>query len=482
MKVSTRIIAGYAILILLTVSVLVYQVYMIRQLNDINHELAGVNVDDVLTSLYLKYHEGLIEDGALKYYGTRYAQYLDQVQTFGDYLEKDLRELKASTTSESELKAIDKVSETWKAVQETLAFEELDPKTPEYLERAMLLNSQLDEFQEDSELVVVDVKAAMQNTSARSAETAASAVRVSRFAASLALVLSILVSVPIIWSITSRLGELGKATRAVAAGQFEHRMPAVGTDEFANLAGDFNTMAQRLGELDQMKKDFVSHVSHDLKGPLASTRETVHILLEEIPGPLNEKQRRLLGLCLKSSERLSGMIGNLLDVSRMEAGMMDYKIESCDLIPLARSAASELEGLAREKKLELLVESAVPEIRVDCDQGRITQVISNLIENAIKFSPVSSRALVRIDSKGDSAILSVWDRGPGVPMLSRTKIFDRFHQVNPGKKIAGQSVGLGLAICRTIVEAHGGSIWVEDNPGGGSVFFMKIKSSERVRA
>jgi signal transduction histidine kinase len=196
---------------------------------------------------------------------------------------------------------------------------------------------------------------------------------------------------------------------------------------------------------------------------------------------LNEKQRRLLGLCLKSSERLSGMIGNLLDVSRMEAGMMDYKIESCDLVPLARSAASELEGLARERKLELVVESTVPEIRIDCDHGRITQVISNLIENAIKFSPVSSRALVRIEANGEYAILSVWDRGPGVPMLSRTRIFDRFHQVNPGKKIAGQSVGLGLAICRTIVEAHGGSIWVEGNPGGGSVFFMKIKSSERVR-
>src|SRR4029077_14233157 len=194
--------------------------------------------------------------------------------------------------------------------------------------------------------------------------------------------------------------------RVVAEGQFSHRLPSSGSDEFAQLARDFNTMAHKLGELDQMKKDFVSHVSHDLKGPLASTRETVHILLEEIPGPLNEKQRRLLGLCLKSSERLSGMIGNLLDVSRMEAGMMDYKIESCDLIPLARKAASELEGLAREKKLEVIVDSTVPEMLVDCDQGRITQVISNLIENAIKFSPLSSKAHVRIESNGEYAILS----------------------------------------------------------------------------
>ena len=482
MKVSTRIIAGYVILILMTVAVLSYQVYMIQQLNEINRQLTGVNVDDFLTSLYLKYHEGLIEEGAVKYYGTRYGQYLDQVQDFGGLLEKDLRMLKSTATSQAELDAIDKVSRSWKSVQETIAAEENVPRTPENPERAVVLYRQLDALRKDSAQVAVEVQAAIQNAASRSTETAARAVRVSGIAASAAVLLGILVSVPIIWSITSRLRELGKATRAVAAGQFEHRMTTAGTDEFSSLAGDFNTMARRLGELDQMKKDFVSHVSHDLKGPLASTRETVHLLLEGIPGPLNEKQRRLLSLCLKSSERLSGMIGNLLDVSRMEAGMMDYKIESCDLVPLARSAASELEGLAREKKLELLVESAVSEIRVDCDQGRITQVISNLIENAIKFSPVSSKALVRIESKDDFAILSVWDRGPGVPMLSRTRIFDRFHQVNPGKKIAGQSVGLGLAICRTIVEAHGGSIWVEDNPGGGSVFFMKIKSSERVRA
>jgi len=475
------IIAGYVVLILLTVAILSYQVYMIQQLNDINGQLANANVSNVLTSQLLKFHELMIEDNAVKYHGTRYADYLVQVKEYGVELEKDLQSLKKNATSESELQAIEQVSRTWSDVQETIAAEENLSKKSDNPEAAIRLNDQLRMLSNDSQFVVAEAQTAINNAGDRSSKMAKSASRVSTIAAGAALLLSVLVSVPIIWSITSRLRELGRATRMVAAGQFEHRMPATGKDEFANLAGDFNTMAQRLGELDQMKKDFVSHVSHDLKGPLASTRETVHILLEEIPGPLNEKQRRLLSLCLKSSERLSGMIGNLLDVSRMEAGMMDYKIESCDLIPLARNAASELEGLAREKNLELVVDSTVSEMRIDCDQGRITQVISNLIENAIKFSPVSSKAQVRIEAKGEYAILSVRDRGPGVPMLSRTRIFDRFHQVNPGKKIAGQGVGLGLAICRTIVEAHGGSIWVEDNPGGGSVFFMKIKSSERAR-
>jgi two-component system sensor histidine kinase GlrK len=267
----------------------------------------------------------------------------------------------------------------------------------------------------------------------------------------------------------------------VAAGKFDHRLPSTGSDEFADLARDFNAMARQLGELDQMKKDFVSHVSHDLKGPLASTRETVHLLMEEIPGPLNDKQRRLLGLCLKSSERLSAMIGNLLDVSRMEAGMMDYTIEACDLVQLVLSSAAEFEGLAHEKKVDLAVEAAVSAIWAECDNGRITQVIANLLENAIKFSPQAGRVVLRVEASGAYALLSVSDRGAGVPKESREKIFDRFHQVNPGKKITGQGVGLGLAICRKIVEAHGGTIWVEDNPLGGSVFFVKLKTSKESR-
>src|SRR4051812_45729885 len=358
MKVSTMIIAGYVVLILLTVAVLSYQVYMIQQLNDINTQLANANVSNVLTSKLLNYHELMIEDNAVKYHGTRYTDYLAHLKDYGGELEKDLQSLKQNATSESELQAIEQVSRTWNAVQETIAADEKLGRKSDDPETTMRLNDQLMMLYNDSQFVVAEAQTAINNTATRSSKVAASASRLSIIAAGVAVLLSILVSVPIIWSITSRLRELGKATRMVAAGQFEHRMPATGTDEFANLAGDFNTMAQRLGELDQMKKDFVSHVSHDLKGPLASTRETVHILLEEIPGPLTDKQRRLLTLCLKSSERLSGMIGNLLDVSRMEAGMMDYKIESCDLVPLARNAASELEGLAREKKLELIVDSA----------------------------------------------------------------------------------------------------------------------------
>ena len=117
-------------------------------------------------------------------------------------------------------------------------------------------------------------------------------------------------------------------------------------------------MSERLGELDQMKKDFVSHVSHELKAPLASIRQILHILLQEVPGTVNDQQRDLLRLSYNSAERLSAMVGNLLDVSRMEAGTMEYEIAVHDLNPIIKAVAEEFEVQARNKHIRMRLESA----------------------------------------------------------------------------------------------------------------------------
>src|SRR5439155_8668598 len=137
-------------------------------------------------------------------------------------------------------------------------------------------------------------------------------------------------------SINVPLRRLTRGTRAIAKGEFWHRLPAHGRDEFSELARDFNVMTQKLGELDQMKKDFVSHVSHDLKAPLASIRQIMHLLLQQIPGALNEQQENLIQLSYNSAERLASMVGNLLDVSRMEAGTMEYQMANHDVVPIVK--------------------------------------------------------------------------------------------------------------------------------------------------
>ena len=146
-------------------------------------------------------------------------------------------------------------------------------------------------------------------------------------------------------------------------------------------------MTRRLNELDQMKKDFVSHVSHELKAPLASMREALQLLLDELPGPLTAKQKRLLEINLQCSRRLSSMIGNLLDLSRMEAGMMEYELKSNDIVASHSDNGRRIRASCGEKGIRLQMLLPEQPLSAHCDADRILQVLGNVLSNAIKFSP-----------------------------------------------------------------------------------------------
>src|SRR6516162_5421599 len=150
----------------------------------------------------------------------------------------------------------------------------------------------------------------------------------------------------------------------------------------ARLQARNRQMAQRLVEVDQMKKNFISHVSHELKAPLASMQETTHLLLERIPGPLTEKQQRLLDLNLQSGKRLAQMIGNILDLSRLEAGIVEYDMQPSDVADLMHNVVMELSNEARERSLRILTDIQREPLIVKCDPNRMVQLFTNLLENA----------------------------------------------------------------------------------------------------
>jgi two-component system sensor histidine kinase GlrK len=253
-------------------------------------------------------------------------------------------------------------------------------------------------------------------------------------------------------------------------------------------------MLGRMKEVDEMKKNFISHVSHELKAPLASMQETTHLMLERIPGPLTEKQQRLLQLNLQSGKRLAQMIGNILDLSRLEASIVEYEIQKADIAELMNGVVIEVSNQAREKSLRLLIDIQREPLTVECDPNRIVQLFTNLLENALRFSakggavsvhlrqiqqlpnmPQRARARISVrESQHGFALIGISDSGPGIEDAHKEAIFHTFHQVKHGKKSLGESLGLGLAISRAVVEAHRGTIWVEDNPSGGSIFFVLL--------
>jgi two-component system sensor histidine kinase GlrK len=309
------------------------------------------------------------------------------------------------------------------------------------------------------------------------------AASVSLIAAAVFLVLSVAITFFTLRAINAPLRELTRGTRSIASGEFSHRLPVTGPSEFAELARDFNSMSEKLGELDEMKKEFVAHVSHELKAPLAAIRQTLAVTLEEVTGPINDAQRRLLQLSRNSAERLSAMVSNLLDVSRLEAGTMEYEMTQQDIVSVVKQVVEEFSLKAVERQIHITVESDAPGIPVICDADRMIQVIGNIVDNALKFSPQNSTIRIEVShnltASVPTATISVSDRGNGVPDDHKQKVFQKFHQIlGRGKRTAGQGVGLGLAICKTIVDAHHGRIWVEDNPEGGSVFRVEVRAAQ----
>jgi len=310
---------------------------------------------------------------------------------------------------------------------------------------------------------------------ALSAARARQARRISGIAAVSAVVGAVLLTFLLARTIVVPVRRVAAATRALADGRLSGPALRSGPPELTALADDFNEMARRLEELDRLKDDLLSSVSHDLKAPLASMHETNDLLLEEVLGPLTEDQRNLIRLNQGSNERLSGMVADLLDLSRMEAGAMRYTFQRHDLTLLARTAIRDLAAAASGGRVRIDLEAPTDPVWVDCDEAMMVRVLENLLSNAIRYSPQSACVRCEVGISGsDRAILSVTDAGPGIPAENKERVFERFYRVDSKRK-GGVGTGVGLAIVKSVVQDHGGHVWVEDAHGGGSRFVVELR-------
>ncbi|MGH7872487.1 MAG: ATP-binding protein [Candidatus Binatia bacterium] len=234
----------------------------------------------------------------------------------------------------------------------------------------------------------------------------------------------------------------------------------------------------KLTDLDRLKSDFVSNVSHELRTPLTAIKGAVDLILREVPGPLTEKQSHYLVRVRSNTQHLAGLIDDLLDLSKIEEGKIELQAARMSLGGLVHEVVETLKPIAAEKPIELEVMTLEPSILVWADRDKITQVLTNLVGNAIKFTPPNGRVTVASASEDtDWVRVSVSDTGPGISAIEREKIFDKFYQVaeNGGAKPKG--TGLGLAISKTLVEFHGGKIWVESEPSRGSTFYFTLPAT-----
>jgi signal transduction histidine kinase len=226
----------------------------------------------------------------------------------------------------------------------------------------------------------------------------------------------------------------------------------------------------RLRDLDRLKSDFLGNVSHELRTPLASIKGFVDNLLDGVTGALDDKQRHYLLRVRDNADRLTRMVSDLLDLTRIEAGKIELSPVALDPVALVMEATESLRPVARGHAVPVGFEVG-PCPAVWADPDKVQQILTNLIGNALKFSPPGAGVTVGAGpAPGSMVRFEVRDRGPGIPAEERERVFDKFHQVGrvDGERPSGS--GLGLTIARHLVELHGGRIWVEDHAGGGSVF------------
>jgi signal transduction histidine kinase len=217
-------------------------------------------------------------------------------------------------------------------------------------------------------------------------------------------------------------------------------------------------------------------VSHDLRNPLHTISMSTSLMLEV---PMDEVQRvKRLQMIKRAGERMTRMVQDLLDVSKFESGRLAIEKRSVDIAPMIGEAVDMLRPLAAERSLRL-DESVLADLPpIAADAGRVMQVFSNLIGNAIKFTPSGGRIVIRAESVGGQTRFSVADTGPGIPASQLPHIFGRFWQADVNDR---RGIGLGLAIAKGIVEAHGGRIWVESEVGRGTTFYFTLTGGADTR-
>lgn len=224
--------------------------------------------------------------------------------------------------------------------------------------------------------------------------------------------------------------------------------------------------------LDQMKSNLVATASHELKTPLTSLRLAVHLLLEEAIGPLNPKQIELLLDARENSERLLGMVNNLLDLARLEQGRQQLDIQPTSAATLLRDAADATQVRAKDKNVDVSVEAAAGLPAIAVDATRIGHALRNLLDNALTYTDPGGAIRLSAEADRDAVILSVSDNGAGIPQEFLPHLFEKFFRV-PGQT-RGSGSGLGLAIVHEIVMAHRGSISCESQPGVGTTFHIRL--------
>lgn len=476
-SIFSRLIIGFMAILLPVITVGIYAVFQLSQFNTITRSIIDIDnpiidyerrlSDSFLSQMQYEGKYIIIKDDAL--YGQfllakkDFSQYFDKVSAIADTPNKRQLLLKIRESYNHYIALFDREREFIRANK---AYPQSSYKR-EKEEAAERIMEGLKEVRRYAEQDIYKKIKRLEETGAKAQRVAVAMIGISLF-------FGIAISILITRSIAKPLAIMKKKTKAIVKGDFDGDLDISSPSEIKDLAQAFNHMCNKLNEMDKMKSDFFSLMAHELRTPLASIKEGTNLLLEGIGGEVTEKQQRLLQIIAEESNRLIELVNSLLELSKMEAGMISFNLIDSAIKPLIDKVIAEVEPLAMAKDIGLKVDipKELPILKMDAE--RILQVLRNLIGNAIKFLPQGGHVTISAQPVDGGIKVSVTDTGPGIRKEDLTTIFDKFRQATIGSSNKIEGTGLGLAIVKHIINAHGGKVWAESELGHGSTFVFLL--------
>lgn len=282
-------------------------------------------------------------------------------------------------------------------------------------------------------------------------------------------------------SISKPIKDLYEATQKVEEGNYGIRLNIKTHDEIEKLSTAFNRTTAALGkieeerkEIDSAKTEFLSITSHELRSPMTPMKAQLQMLQEGYFGKLTPKQKESLTIIIRNADRLDNIIVDFLEISRIEAARLKFNFKQTDISEIVSDTTKFMQAFANEKNIKLTTEIDPSIPLIEADPDRISQVLRNLINNAIKFSNEKDKIEITAELQRNDILFSVRDFGCGLDADNQIRVFEPFYQVESANRRRHGGTGLGLAICRGIVESQNGKIWVESKPNKGCKFSFTV--------
>ncbi|MDH4185828.1 MAG: HAMP domain-containing histidine kinase [Nitrospira sp.] len=485
LSIFWRIVLTSLIIIVMMAGVNLYALFQLRQLTAISATMATHHYPAIESAKHLQAGLYAQLNSEKKYLAVRDLAFLQHFNEEVEEFQRGLQLLEAQEHTPQGMQLIGQIKQlqherltTFRSEQENEFTTAATPSAVYEHQRDLLMDRVGSTLQQFIDLHETSISTGVSH----SRESSAKAEAVTEQLVLLALIFGIVLAGFASYTILRPLRQLQGHIKRIGQGNFRTSLNIQAPSELRDLVDAVNWMGKKLQELDDMKGEFLAHVSHELRTPMASIQEGTHLLLDEIPGPLSQEQRTTLRIMADSSRRLITLISTILDLSKMDAGMMEYRIVPTDLKRITDMSVNKVRLLADAKHVQLLVEAPEQRTWVKADALRLEQVLDNLLSNSLKFS--SEGGIVKVQMKPDPAAgileVSVADGGPGIQAADLPYIFERFYQGSTKAKHATPGSGLGLALAKKVVEAHGGKIWIESEAKKGTTvrFILQLAKPE----